>query len=182
MNVISYHSGRNPRLYQQTSRTVYRTVAVILDSEHAVLPNRKSLYIAWFQNHRKQIIHYRCEAFRLSTFPYSRDVRSPCFVQFAQYGLKHSCFLFVSRLPHEAHFFICSQNFFPRNLILLCLSKYTRLLKVLLHDSHGIRTSENAHGGTDNHYTTVRIYVSRPYSILYYKINTRTVLSYHLQY
>ena len=37
----------------------------------------------------------------------------------------------------------------PRNLLLLCLSKHTRLLKVLLHDSHGIGTWENAHGGTD---------------------------------
>ena len=29
------------------------------------------------------------------------------------------------------------------------LTKYARLLKFLLHDSHGIRTSEDSHGGTD---------------------------------
>jgi len=38
---------------------------------------------------------------------------------------------------------------FSSQIFILCLSKHAGLLKFLLHDSHGIRTSGNAHGGTD---------------------------------
>ena len=114
-----------------------------------VLPIRKPLYLEWFQNHRKQIVHYRCVAIRSLTSPCNRCPNFMFRLQFAQYGLLHSCFLFVSNLPHAAQFCFCSPTVFPRNLLLLCLSKHTRLLKVLLHDSHGIRTFENVHVGTD---------------------------------
>jgi len=53
------------------------------------------------------------------------------------------------RLPHVAWFLFCAHIAFPFSLLVLYLSKYDCLLKFLLHDTHGIRTLVNAHGGVD---------------------------------
>ena len=112
------------------------------------MPNRKS-YLLWLRNHRTQIIHYRCEVFRSLTSPCSRHFRSPCSAYSSKVQLETFVLFFVSELPQETQLFFCSHTVFSLNLLFLCLSKYDRILKFLLHDSHGIRTLETTHRGTD---------------------------------
>jgi len=65
--------------------------------------------------------------------------------------------LFICKQPTtRGAVFLLFTHGLSSNVLVLCLSKHTRLLKGLLHDSHGIRTWENEHEGTDNHYTPVR--------------------------
>jgi hypothetical protein len=44
---------------------------------------------------------------------------------------------------------LCAHTVFPFNLFVLCFSKHVWFLNVLLHASHGIRTSDTMHGGMD---------------------------------
>jgi len=104
MDVSSYRNALNPRLYQLTSPTVYRTVANILDKEHVVLPNRKTSYLLWFQNHRKQIIHYRCDVFRSLTSPCNRDVQSKFSIYSSHRTAYYTRAFFDRQLPLAKHF------------------------------------------------------------------------------
>ena len=74
-------------------------------------------------------------------------------LQFAQYGLLHSCFfLFVSKLPQAAQFFFCSHSLSPQ-LIFLVLVETCRTPKCsitqLARDSNmGKRAWRNGHAIT----------------------------------
>jgi len=70
-------------------------------------------------------------------------------LQFGQNGLKHSRFFLVTHTLHTGKFHTFSQTVLPPSLFVLCFSKHERLLKLLLQNSHGTRSSEYIHGGTD---------------------------------
>jgi len=98
-----------------------------------------------FRNRRKQIIHYRCEVLRSLTSICSRNAQFPGSVHISHSVVWniHAFFLVIG-LPQVTQFLLCSRIIFP---LKLCIWP----LKFLLHDSHKIRKSVNAHGETDVH-------------------------------
>jgi hypothetical protein len=81
-------------------------------------------------------------------------------LQFSQNGLKHSWFFLVTHALHTVKFRTFSQTVLLRcSLFVLCFSKHERLLKFLLTDAHGTRSSEYIHGGTDLHSLHVSPYL-----------------------
>ena len=116
-------------------------------------------FVSWVVSKSKQITLYRCEAIRSLTSPCNRCPISTFCLQLTQYGFLHSCFLFVSKLPHATKFFFCSHSF---------LSTYSYACRNTPYSWKFYCTTRTGfeHGKTRierqtyNYYTPVRIYVT----------------------